>query len=196
MFETYFLEALLHGTLELVGNLTISVSMEYSPLVHCRLTEHLGLSLAIKLSGALLDVELVWCSRTGRTHHEVASIVLVSTELRRDVLELDVPSLGLLFAFLVLGERLEQMLALLDLLLGVAVNNLGEVLHEPEVSSHLIGQTCELTELRNKSHFVASLPVLVDEERLIDVSDGLVVPGLVVLHVANLSAIAVECCLW
>ena len=196
MFETHLIEALLHGTLELVGNLSISVSVEYSPLVHGWLTEHLGLSLAVELSGTLLNVDLVRSTRTGWTQDEVASIVLVSTELRRDVLELDVPSLGLLFAFLVLGERLEQMRALLDLLLGVGVNNLCEVLHESEVGSHLIGQTCELTELWNKCHFVTSLAVLVDEERLVDIGDALIVPGLVVLHVADLGAVLVECCLW
>ena len=138
MFETHLIEALLHGTLELVGNLSISVSVEYSPLVHGWLTEHLGLGLAVELSAALLDVDLVGSTRAGWTHDEVASIVLVSSELCRDVLEVDVPCLGLLSALLVLGERLEQMLALLDLLLGVGVNNLCEVLHESEVSSHLI----------------------------------------------------------
>ena len=59
MIETYLIEALLHGTLELVGNLSVSVSVEYSPLVHGWLTEHLGLSLAVELSAALLNVDFV-----------------------------------------------------------------------------------------------------------------------------------------
>jgi len=169
--------------------------MEDTPLVHSRLREHLGLCLPVELSGSLVNVDFVGSTRTGRTHDKVTSFIVVASELCRDPLETDVPSLGLLFALLVLAERSEEILALLDLLLSIGMNDLGEVLHEPEVSSHLIGQSCELTELRNESNFVTSLPVLVDEERLVDIRDSLVVPGLVVLQVTDLSAILVESCL-
>lgn len=195
MFELDLLQGLLHGALELVGNLGIPVSVEDSPLVHSCLCEHLGLSLPVELSGCLVNVDFVGSTRTGRTHDKVTGFIVVASELCGDLLEANMPSLGLLFALLVLGERSEEILALLHFLLSVGVNDLGEVLHEPEVSSHLIGQSCELTELRNESNFVTSLAVLVDEERLVDISDRLVVPGFVVFLVANLSAILIESCL-
>ena len=193
MFEVDLVEALLHGTLELIGDLTVSVSVEDAPLRHRRLCEHLGLDLSIELSRALLDVHFVWSSRTCRTHDKVSGIVFVSSELRRYILELDVPVLGLLFAFVVLGERLEQMGAFLDFLLGSGVDDLREILHEPKVRSHLVRQACELAQFRYQSNLVASLAILVDEQWLVDVRHTLIVPRLVVLHVAHLLAILFEC---
>lgn len=106
------------------------------------------------------------------------------------------PSLLLLLALLVGREGGEEILALLDLLVSVGVDNLGEIFHQPEVSTHSIRETSELAELWDQSDLITSLPVLVDEEWLVWVSDILVVPGLVVLLVANLSAILVESGLW
>ena len=106
------------------------------------------------------------------------------------------PSLLLLYALLVLCEGGEEILALLDLLVSVGVHDLGKIFHQPEVSAHGICQTGELAELWDQSDLVTSLSVLVDEERLVEILDILVVPGLVVLLVADLSAVLVEGGLW
>jgi len=53
-----------------------------------------------------------------------------------------------------------------------------------------------LAELRDERDFVSGLPILVDEKRLIEISDVLVVPGLVVVLVADLGALLVEGGLW
>ena len=59
----------------------------------------------------------------------------------------------LVFGVLVFGRCLvcckggEEILALLDLLVSVGVNDLGKILHQPEVSAHGIRQTDELAEL-------------------------------------------------
>lgn len=189
-------KALLHGALELVGHLGISVSVEDTPGLESWLRKHLGLDLAIKLTGALLDVERVRCTAARRTHYQVAGVILEACELCWCVLELEMPSLLLLYALLVLCEGGEEILALLDLLVSVGVDDLGEIFHQPEVSAHGICQTCELAELWDQSDLITSLSVLVDEERLVWISDILVVPGLVVLLVADLSAVLVEGGLW
>ena len=53
------IETLLHRALELISGLSISVTVEDAPSLHSRLGVHPGLDLTIKLSGTLLDVELV-----------------------------------------------------------------------------------------------------------------------------------------
>ena len=53
-----------------------------------------------------------------------------------------------------------------------------------------------MAELRDERDFVSGLPILVDEKRLIEISDVLVVPGLVVVLVADLGALLVEGGLW
>jgi len=53
-----------------------------------------------------------------------------------------------------------------------------------------------LAELWDERDFVSGLPILVDEKRLIEISDVLVVPGLVVVLVADLGALLVEGGLW
>ena len=55
------------------------------------------------------------------------------------VVEFQVPSSLLLLALLVVLEALHQVLDLLDLSFSVGVDNLGEILHEAEVSTHSIG---------------------------------------------------------
>lgn len=131
-------KALLHGALELVRNLGVSVSVEDAPSLEGWLGEHLCLDLAVNLSGVLLDVELVWCTASGGSHNQVSSIVLVTSELSWILLELEMPLLLLLLALLIGSEGLEQVLALLDLLLGVGVHNLGEIFHQTEVGSHSV----------------------------------------------------------
>lgn len=102
------------------------------------------------------------------------------------------PLLLLLLAFFIFGEGREKVLALFDLPVGVSVHNLSEIFHQPEVSSHGVGKTCELAELWDESNLVSSLPVLVDKERLIWIRDSLVVPGLVVVLIADLGSLLVE----
>ena len=99
------------------------------------------------------------------------------------------PVLGLLFALVVSSERLEQIRALFYLLLGSGVNDLSEIFHEPKVCSHLVSQTCQLAQFWYQSHLIASLSILVNEERLVNIGNILIVPGFVVLHVADLLTI-------
>jgi len=132
----YLIKALLHGALELVGDLGVSVSVEDAPSLEGRLGEHLCLDLAVNLPGILLDVELVWCTAGGGSHNQVSSIVLVAGELSWSLLELKMPLLLLLLALFVGGEGLEEVLALFDFLLSVGVDNLGKILHKSEVGPH------------------------------------------------------------
>jgi len=53
-----------------------------------------------------------------------------------------------------------------------------------------------LAEFWDQRDLVSSLPILVDEKRLIEIRDVLVVPGLVVVLVADLGALLVEGGLW
>lgn len=102
------------------------------------------------------------------------------------------PLLLLLLAFFILGESSKQVLAFIDLLVSISVHDLGKILHQLEVSSHGVSETSELAELRDESNLVTSLPVLVDEEGLIWISDALIVPGLVVVLVAHLDSLLVK----
>ena len=102
------------------------------------------------------------------------------------------PSLLLFLALLVLGESLEQIFALLKLLVSVRVHDHSQILHESEVGSHGIRESSQLTELRDESDLISSLPVLVDQERLVGICDVFIVPGLVVLSIAHLGAVLVE----
>ena len=106
------------------------------------------------------------------------------------------PLLLLLLAFFILGESSKQVLAFIDLLVSISVHDHGKILHQLEVSSHGVGETSELAELRDESNLVTSLPVLVDEERLVWISDALIVPGLVVVLVAHLGSLLVKGCCW
>lgn len=131
-------QALLHGALELICDLSVPVSMEDAPGFHGRLGEHLGLDLTIYLTSIALDVEGIWSSTVGGTHNQIASFVLVSRNLGWILIELEMPLLLLLDTLLVGGEGGEEVLALLDLLVSVGVHYLGQVLHQPEVRTHCI----------------------------------------------------------
>lgn len=103
----------------------------------------------------------------------------------------------LFFSALFIGcESAEKILALLHLLVSVGVHDLSKIFHEPEVSTHSICKTSELAELRDQRDLISSLSILVDEQRLVGVGDVLIVPGLVVLLVADLGAVLVEGGLW
>lgn len=106
------------------------------------------------------------------------------------------PLLLLLNAFLVSLEHLKQILDLFDLCFGISVDNLGEVLHEAEVSSHGVGQASQLAQLWDERHLVTSLAVFVDKQRLIGISDVFIVASFVVLSVASRCTILVEGGFW
>ena len=123
-------------------------------------------------------------------------MVLIAREFLRVLIELQVPQLLLLLALRVLLEVLHEVLDLLDLRFGIGMQDLSKVFHQMEVCSHTISQTCQLAELWNQSDFVSSASVLVDEEWLILILDGLIVAGLVILHVAGRSPFLVEGGCW
>lgn len=135
---------------------------------------------------------MIWSTASRSTHHQVTSVVLVSWDVSWSVVELEMPLLLLLNALFVLAEGSEKVLALRDLAVSVGVDDLGEILHESEVGSHGVSESGELAELRNQSDFITSLPVLVDEKRLVWILDGLVVSGLVVVGIAHLLTVLVE----
>ena len=103
----------------------------------------------------------------------------------------------LLFNTLLVGSKSgKEILTLAYFLVSVCVDDLSKILHQPEVSSHNICHARKLTEFWDQSDLVTGLAVFVDEEWLVWVRDGFVVPSLVVLGVADLSAILVKCALW
>lgn len=170
--------------------------MEDSPSLESWLGEHLGLDLSVKLTSALLNVERVWSSAACCAHNQVASFVLLACELGWGIHELQVPLLLLLLALFICSEGREEILAFLHLFVGIGVHDLSQILHEPKVSTHCICKTSELAELWDQRDFIASLPILVDEERLVWVGDVFIVSGLIVLFVADLGSLLVEGCVW
>lgn len=106
------------------------------------------------------------------------------------------PLLLLFLALFVFGESSEKVLALFDFPVSISVHDLGEILHQSKVSSHSISKTGKLAQLWDESHLVTSLPILVDKEWLIWVGDGFIVPGLVVVLIANLGTLLVESRRW
>lgn len=166
--------------------------MEDCPIFELNLSEHLALDLAIDLTSTLLNVKAGRSTGSIGTHQKVTSLVLYALQLLRIFVELEVPGSLLLLAFLVVLEVVHQILDLLDLGFSVGVNDLGQILHQAEISTHCISQTSDLTQFRNKSNFKTSTAVLVDQKRLVRVLDLLVVLGLVVLGVRSLSALLVE----
>lgn len=113
-------------------------------------------------------------------------------EFLRVLVELQVPECLFLLTLLVGLEVVHQVFDLLDLRFSISVDDLGKILHETEVSTHRVSQPSQLAQFRDESDLIARSAVLVDEQRLVGVVDGLVVLGLVVLSVAGLSALLVE----
>ena len=85
-----------------------------------------------------------------------------------------------------------QVLDLLDLGVGVSVENLREILHKSEIGTHSISQARQLAQLGNEGNLISRAAILVDEQRLIHVVDSLIVAGAVVLLVARRSPVLVE----
>jgi len=112
------------------------------------------------------------------------------------LLESHVPLLLLLDAFLVCLEHLKQILDFFNLCFGIRVDNLSEVLHEAEISSHGVGQASQLAQLWDERHLVTSLAIFVDKQRLIGISDVFIVASLVVLSVASWCTILIESSFW
>ena len=102
------------------------------------------------------------------------------------------PQFLLLLALRIGLEVLHQIFDLLDLRIGIGVQDLSKVFHQMEVCSHGISQTCQLAEFWNQSNFVSSASVLVDEEWLVLIRDVLIVASLVVLLVACRGPVLVE----
>ena len=123
--------------------------MEDGPILELHLSEHLALDLAIDLTSTLLNVEARWRTTSIGTHKKISSVVLVALELLRILVELEMPGGLLLLALLVGLEVVHQVLDLLDLSFSIGMHNLGQVLHQSEVSSHSISQTRQLTQLRD-----------------------------------------------
>jgi len=72
------IKALFESALELVGSIGISVTVEDSPGVKGRLSEHLGLDFSVKFSSTPLDVKRVWSTTACCTHDQVASVILIA----------------------------------------------------------------------------------------------------------------------
>lgn len=150
------------------------------------------MDLSVDVTCILLYVEAVRLARRRGTHQQLASTILEAVKRLRVLRELEVPHLLLLDTLSVAGEVRHQVLDLLDLCFGVSVNDLSQVLHETEVSTHGVGQTGQLAKLRDQSHLVACAAILVNQQRLVASLDLLVVAGLVVLPVRCLDAVLVE----
>lgn len=194
-FIVNLIKALFEGAFELVSYLSISITVEDSPSLKSWLGHHLGLDFSIKLTGTLFNIELIWSSACCSTHDQVSSIVLVTGELSWCVHELQVPLLLFFFALFICCKSTEEILALLYLFVSIGMHDLSEIFHEPEVSTHSICKTGELAELWDQRDFITSLPILVDEQRLVWVGDVLIVSGLIVLFVTDLSSLLVEGCI-
>jgi hypothetical protein len=136
--------------------------MEDAPSLQSWLLVHLVLDLPVDFSGAALNVERVPLPTALGAHDHVAGLVLESLQRRGILLELQVPEF-LLFLTLGIGlENLEEVLALANLPVRVRVDDLSQVLHQAEVSSHRVSQASHLAKLRDEGNLNASLSVLVD----------------------------------
>jgi hypothetical protein len=97
-----------------------------------------------------------------------------------------VPKLLLLDTLRVGFEDFKEVLTLLDLPVGIGMDDFGKILHQSEISSHLVSQSGNLAELRDQSNLISSLPVFVNEEGLVRICDLLIVPCLVVVLIGSL----------
>lgn len=127
------LQTLLHGALELIGNLTVAIAMENAPRFQRWLCEHLPLNLAIQFSRIRLNIEAVGGSRRASSHKEFARLIFEALQFLRILLELQMPELLLLNTLRVVLEMCHQVLDLLDFGFGVGMDNLGQILHQSKV---------------------------------------------------------------
>lgn len=170
--------------------------MEDGPVLELNLGEHLALDLTIDLTSTLLDVETIGSTTCVWAHQQVASSVLKTLELLRILVELEMPKRLLLFTLLVSLEVMHEILDLLDLGFSICMHNLCQVLHESEISAHGVSQTCNLAELGDEGNLNSSATIFVDQKWLVWILDLLVISGLIVLLVAGLSTLFVECRQW
>jgi len=166
--------------------------MENGPIFKLRLRKHLALDLSIDFTSTLLNVKTVRSAASIRTHQETTSIVLKALEFLGVLVKLQVPKLLLLDAFFICLKVLHKVLNLLYFGICISVNDLCKILHETEVSTHSISQPSQLTKFRNEGDLISRSSVLVDEQWLIRFINSLVVPRLVVVFVAYLSALLVK----
>jgi hypothetical protein len=112
--------------------------MEDSPCFERRLIIHLVLDLAVDISCTGFDVELISLTAAFSAHNHVAGLVLVAFQLSWIVFKLKVPKLLLLDTLRVSLEYLKEILAFLDLAVGIGMDDFGKILHESEIRSHLV----------------------------------------------------------
>ena len=187
------LQTLGHGRLERAGYLLVPVPGEDAPCLKGGLGEHLALDFAVNITHVLLDVERVRTATSRRSHEEFSSRILESVEFRWVLVELQVPQLLFLHALRVGLEVGHEVFDLLDLGLGIRVQDHSQVLHQAEVRTHRIGEARQLAELGDERHLVSGPTIFVDQEWLVSIGNVLIIAGLVVLSVARGSPILVEC---
>lgn len=137
--------------------------MEDGPVLQLSLSVHLALDLPVDLTRTLLYVKAHVSASIVCTHHEIASVVLEALQLLRVLIELQVPQLLLLLALFICLEVVHQVLDLFDLGLSIGMHNLGQILHQSEISTHGVSQTCELAEFGDQSYLLACAAVLIDQ---------------------------------
>ena len=76
VFVAARIEALLHSGLELIGNLSVAITVEDTPGLQGSLCEHLALDLSIDIASVLLDVEAVGSPSGVGSHEKVTGRVL------------------------------------------------------------------------------------------------------------------------
>lgn len=117
-------KTLLHCALELVGNLSITVTMENTPSLQLCLAEHLSLNLPINLTHVLLNVKWDWCSTWSCSHQQLSSLILEALQLLRLLSELQMPELLLLNTFGIGLKVGHQVLDFFDLGVSICMHNL------------------------------------------------------------------------
>jgi len=138
------LQAFVHGRLELLGGLGISIGVEDAPGLESGLSEHFTLDLAVDVAHVLLNVESVGGSVSSRAHQEFSGVELISIESLRVLVELKVPELLLLHTLGIGLEVSHQVLDFLDFSFSVGMQNHGKILHHTEVSAHGVCETGKL----------------------------------------------------
>lgn len=99
----------------------------------------------VDLSCVLLNVEGGWVAAGACPHEEISSLILEAIEFRWVLVELQMPELLFLHTLRVLLEVSHEVLDFLNLRFGIGVQDLSQVLHEVEVGSHRVSQSCQLT---------------------------------------------------
>jgi len=141
VIKTASVLAFLKRSLEPGGNLTVTVSIEDGPLFELYLRELLALDLAIDFMTTLFNIEAVRSAASIWTHEETTGIVLEALKFLRVLVELQVPKLLLLNAFLICFEVLHHVFNLLNLRISISVHDICRVLHQTGVCTHNISQS-------------------------------------------------------